>query len=82
MVATNAYFYQSYRASVPMVLPSRAIRVLDNRPALTAEDIRLHAWINERLAIVHREKHSLWAKARRFLLANHPTSRWESELRS
>jgi hypothetical protein len=41
--------------------------VLDYRPPLTAEDLRIHAWIDERLAVLHRERHGLWAKARRFL---------------
>jgi len=72
MVAASANLHPLYRVSEPIVLSGRAIRVLDNRPSLTAEDIRLHAWINERLAVVHREQHSLWAKARRFLFANRP----------
>ena len=46
--------------------------VLDYRPPLTAEDLRIHAWINERLAALHRERHGLWAKVRRFLLGNSP----------
>lgn len=33
----------------------------------SAEDIRIHAWLCGRLAAVHRERHSLWAKVRRFL---------------
>lgn len=73
MVAANINLHQSYRASGSMVLSGRAIRVLENRPSLTAEDIRLHAWINERLTLVHREKHSLWAKVRRFLFADRST---------
>jgi hypothetical protein len=46
--------------------------VLDDRPPLTAEDLRILAWINERLAVLHRERHSLWAKVRWFLLGNRP----------
>lgn len=72
MVAASANLHQLYRVSEPRVLSGKAIRVLDNRPLLTTEDVRLHAWINERLAVVHREQHSLWAKARRFLFANRP----------
>jgi hypothetical protein len=37
------------------------------RPRPTEEDIRLHAWLNERLAILHRQRHGLWATLRRFL---------------
>jgi hypothetical protein len=40
------------------------------RPALSAEDIRLHAWLNERLAVLHYERHGLWPKLRRFLFGN------------
>ena len=39
----------------------------DFRPRLTAEDVRLHAWLSERLAAVHRERHGLWGKIRAFL---------------
>ncbi len=41
-----------------------------DRPPLTEEDIRLHAWLNERLAALHREKHGLWPRIRRFLVGN------------
>jgi hypothetical protein len=40
------------------------------RPPLMAEDIRLHAWLTERLVVVHYEQHGLWPKLRRFLLGN------------
>src|SRR5262249_39800577 len=36
----------------------------------TAKDIRLHAWLSERLAVLHHERHSLWRKLRRFLFGN------------
>ncbi|MGH7174311.1 MAG: hypothetical protein ACRELF_09755 [Gemmataceae bacterium] len=72
MVAANANLRLSYRDSEPMVLSGRAIHVLDHQPSLTAEDLRVHAWINERLAMLHRERHGLWAKVCRFLLANRP----------
>jgi hypothetical protein len=41
-----------------------------DRPPLTEEDIRLHAWLNERLAALHRERHGLWPTIRRLLLGN------------
>jgi hypothetical protein len=50
-----------------MVLSGKVTYVLDYRPPLTAEDLRIHDWINERLAVLHRERNGLWAKARRFL---------------
>jgi hypothetical protein len=40
------------------------------RPRLSAEDIRLHAWLTERLAVLHHERHGLWPKFRRFLFGN------------
>jgi len=40
------------------------------RPPLSAEDIRIHAWLNERLAMLHHERHGLWPKLRRFLFGN------------
>ena len=40
------------------------------RPSLTAEDIRIHAWLTERLAALHHERHGLWPTLRRFLLGN------------
>jgi hypothetical protein len=43
------------------------------RPPLRAEDIRLHAWLSERLAMLHYERHSLWPKLRRFLFDNRLT---------
>ena len=39
-------------------------------PTLTAEDIRIHAWLLERLALVNYEQHGLWPKLRRFLFGN------------
>jgi hypothetical protein len=38
-----------------------------SRPRLSAEDIRIHAWLTERLAVLHYERHGLWPKLRRFL---------------
>jgi hypothetical protein len=38
----------------------------DRRPT-TAEEIRIYAWLYERLALLHRERRSWRAKVRRFL---------------
>jgi hypothetical protein len=72
MVAATPNLRLSYRDASPMVLSGRMTHVLDYRPPLTAEDLRIHGWINERLAVLHRERNSLWAKLRRFLLGNRP----------
>jgi hypothetical protein len=45
----------------------------DPRP--TAEDIRIHAWLSDRLALLHYERHGLWPRLRRLLLGN-PLARW------
>ena len=66
MVAANPTLRLSYRDSGSMVLSGRAIRVLDYRQPLTTEDVRVHTWINERLAILDRNRRGLWAKVRRF----------------
>jgi hypothetical protein len=72
MVAANPKLPLWYRDAGPMALSGRTTHVLDYRPPLTAEDLRIHAWINDRLAVLHRERHGLWAKVRRFLLGNRP----------
>ncbi|MGA2255293.1 MAG: hypothetical protein ABSG53_11575 [Thermoguttaceae bacterium] len=41
-----------------------------NRPVLSAEDIRMHALLAERLAVLHHERHGLWPKFRRFFFGN------------
>ena len=52
----------------------REQREIDNAawagPTLTAEDIRIHAWLADRLAVVHYEQHGLWPKLRRLLFGN------------
>jgi len=45
------------------------------RPPLSAEDIRLHAWLSERLAVLHRERYGLLPKLRRLLFGNR-LARW------
>ena len=62
----------AYREAGRRLLLGRVILVLDYRPPLTAEDLRIHAWINERLAALYRERHGPWAKLRRFLFGNCP----------
>ena len=32
------------------------------RPRYTAEDIRSYAWLTDRLAVLHRERHGLWGR--------------------
>jgi hypothetical protein len=40
------------------------------RPTPSAEDIRLHAWLNERLAVLQYERSGLWPRLRRLLFGN------------
>lgn len=40
------------------------------RPRPSAEDIRIHAWLSERLAVLHHKRHGLWPRLRHFLLGN------------
>jgi hypothetical protein len=37
---------------------------------LSAEDLRIHAWLTERLTVLHDERHGLWPRLRRFLFGN------------
>ena len=46
------------------VIPARS----NHKLPLTEEDIRAHAWLNERLAALHRERSGLWSKIRWFFL--------------
>jgi hypothetical protein len=51
------------------IVPVNRLRVIDNwteenRP-LTEEDVRIHAWLNERLAILERERRGLLPTIRR-----------------
>lgn len=62
MIAATPHLGLAYRGSKLKVLSERTIHAIDSQPLPTAEDIRIHAWINERLAMLHRERHSLWAK--------------------
>jgi hypothetical protein len=40
-----------------------------HRLPLTEEDLRIHAWLNERLAAIHYERHGLWPRANRLFRA-------------
>jgi hypothetical protein len=40
------------------------------RPRRSAEDARIHAWLNVRLAALRRERRGLWPRVRRFFLGN------------
>lgn len=51
------------------ILPVNRLRAIENWPEenrpLTEEDVRIHAWLNERLAILARERRGLWPTIRR-----------------
>lgn len=48
----------------------------DDRRPLTAEDIRIHAWLNGRLArLPRRRRRGFWSRLRRFL-SRHPLTGW------
>jgi hypothetical protein len=73
MVAANPNFRLPPIESVPHPSDdwlSTNRRWSDLPPPPTAEDLRIHAWINQRLAVLHREQRSLRAKARRSLFGN------------
>jgi hypothetical protein len=40
-----------------------------HRLPLTEERMRMHAWLNERLAALDYERHGLWPRAKRFFRA-------------
>lgn len=52
-------------------LRRREDREAAGRTPLTKEDIRIHVWLNQRLAVLHRERHGFGARMRRFFLRNH-----------
>ena len=41
----------------------------------SAEEIRLHAWLAERLTALHHERHGFWPKLRRLIFENR-LARW------
>jgi len=38
------------------------------RPRVREEDVRMHAWLTERLELVNRERYGFWATVRQFFL--------------
>jgi hypothetical protein len=40
------------------------------RQPLSADEVRIHAWLNKRLAWLHYQRHGLWPRLRRFLFGN------------
>jgi hypothetical protein len=52
--------------------------VLRKSPHPTAADIYIHAWLNERLAVLHYERHGLWPRTRQFLQAIGRSLLWPS----
>ena len=70
MVAANSEFRFPPLATRPGQPIHRSVRLLrwsEYRKPLTKEDLRIHAWLNERLAELHRERHGVWTKVRQFL---------------
>ena len=45
-------------------------RRLTTWPAISDEDIRIHAWVAERLALIHHERYGLWPRLRRLIFGN------------
>ncbi len=70
MVAANANFRLEYIETLPNLSGDRAMTLYRqslSQPPVSADDIRIHAWINERIVAVDRERHGLRSKVRRFL---------------
>ncbi len=70
MVAANTTVSRSNQDLVPLALAQRSGIVIDNPSKPTAEDIRVHAWILDRLVAVHRERSSIRAKLTRLLFGD------------
>jgi hypothetical protein len=73
MVSANSDFRfpsPTSRPSQPIHRPVKLLRWSDYRRPLTSEDLRIHAWLNERLAELHRERHGLWTKVRHILFGH------------
>jgi hypothetical protein len=45
-------------------------RRLAVQPPLSLEDLRIHAWLSTRLALLHYEQHGLWPRLRRLLFGD------------
>jgi hypothetical protein len=54
-------FWDSYSGTTPARF--------GQRQPLTEEDTRIHAWLHERLALLHYERYGLWPRANRLLRA-------------
>jgi hypothetical protein len=65
VIASTPHLRLAYRGSQLKALSERTVCVLDSQPQPTAEDIRIHSWINERLAVINRERNSIWAKVKK-----------------
>jgi len=61
---------EAVRREIDFREQSESENAAEPAPALTAEDIRIHAWLVERLAVVNYEQHGLWPKLRRFVFGN------------
>lgn len=70
MIATTSTLPQVRRDTRSLVPAQKRTIVLDCRPAVTEEEIRIHSWIHQRAAMLHREKYGLWAKAKRLFVGN------------
>ena len=57
----------SHRLSNPLWRPRETMPQRRSRPPVTAEDIRIHSWLTERLVALHHERHGFWPKLRRLL---------------
>jgi hypothetical protein len=79
---TDEFFLEALRRDILLrrwrgAGPARRVAA---RPLLTAEDLHLHAWLNERLEAVRYERHGLWPRLRRLLLGDR-LARWLGRLR-
>jgi hypothetical protein len=75
MVAANSGFRFPTLASGPnhpIHRPITRLRWSVYRIPLTKEDLRIHAWLNERLASLRRERHGFWSKLRQVLFGRRP----------
>jgi hypothetical protein len=62
--------FREQRAGLARRESHETVRWYTARPPLSAGDIRIHAGLTDRLALLHYERHGLWPKLRRFLFGN------------
>jgi hypothetical protein len=74
-VSREEFLHEAVRREIDRREGQGATRRPTTRTPLTAEDIRIHAWLSDRLEMLHYERYSLWPRLRRFLLGN-PLARW------